>query len=124
VISVRGTVFDVDVEDSTDTTLVLSEEGQVEVRHLLRPGATRVLNPGEWVRVYKDEPLARKMFDNGSLLQRAMRAASDALYQAAMNATHSAGSVRGVTGSAGGAGSPGDTNNSPAPPPPPPPPKK
>jgi hypothetical protein len=123
VISVRGTVFDVEVEDSTDTTLVLDEEGQVEVRHLLKPGATRVLNPGEWVRVYKNEPLAKKMIDNGSLLQRAMRAASDALYQAAMNASRG-GPVHGVTGPAGGAGSPGDTNNSPAPPPPPPPPPK
>ncbi len=123
VISVRGTVFDVEVEDGTDTTLVLDEEGQVEVRHLLKPGQTRLLNPGEWLRVYKDEPLARKMIDNGSLLQRALRAASDAAYQAAMNASRGAGAARGV-GSTGGAasGGAGDRNNSPAPPPPPPPP--
>ncbi len=36
VISVRGTIFDVEVEDAgPGTTLVLDEEGQVEVRHLL-----------------------------------------------------------------------------------------
>lgn len=118
VISVRGTVFDVEVEDATDTTLVIDEEGQVEVRHLLKPGPTRVLNPGEWIRIYKNEALARKMIDHGSLLERAARAASDALYQAAVNASRSPNGVRGVTG--GGTGSPGDRNNTPPPPPPPP----
>jgi ferric-dicitrate binding protein FerR (iron transport regulator) len=122
VISVRGTVFDVEVEEGTDTTLVLDEEGQVEVRHLLKPGQTRLLNPGEWVRVYKNEPLARKMIDNGSVLARAMRAASDAMYQAAVNGPRSG--IHGVTGSPGtgtGGGSPGDRNNNPPPPPAPPP---
>jgi ferric-dicitrate binding protein FerR (iron transport regulator) len=120
VISVRGTVFDVEIEDAADTTLVVDEEGQVEVRHLLKPGQTRVLNPGEWVRVYKNEALARKMIDKGSMIERALRAASDAFYQAAINESRDSGSVRGVGGPAGSAGSPGDKNNSPAPPPPPP----
>ena len=38
VISVRGTIFDVEVEDEDGTTLVLDEEGQVEVRHILKAG--------------------------------------------------------------------------------------
>ena len=116
VISVRGTVFDVEIEDATDTTLVIDEEGQVEVRHLLKPGQTRVLNPGEWVRVYKNEALARKMIDNGTFLERAARAASDALYQAAINASRGG---RGITGPST-PGSPGD-HKQPVPPPPPPP---
>ena len=33
VISVRGTIFDVEIEDEDGTTMVLDEEGQVEVRH-------------------------------------------------------------------------------------------
>ena len=85
VISVRGTIFDVEVEDENATTMVLDEEGQVEVRHLLKVSEPKILNPGEWVRVYKNEPLAKQLVDKGSLLQRAAKAASDALYQAAMN---------------------------------------
>jgi len=75
-----------------------------------------VLNPGEWVRVYKNEALARKMIDNGTFLERAARAASDALYQAAINASRGG---RGITGPST-PGSPGD-HKQPVPPPPPPP---
>ena len=124
VISVRGTIFDVDVEDQDGTTFVLDEEGQVEVRHLLQVSEPRILNPNESVRVYRNEPIARKNVDKGALLQRAARAASDAFYQAALNSIHSAatgaGHVGGVTTT--GAGAPADKNNGAAPPPPPPPP--
>ena len=124
VISVRGTIFDVEVEDEEATTLVLDEEGQVEVRHLLVVGEPKVLGPGEWVRVFRNEPLARQAIDKGSLLQRAARTASDAFYQAALNAQR--GGVGGAhvpttTGSAGG-GAVGDKNNGQTPPPAPPPP--
>ena len=89
VISVRGTVFDVNVEDADGTTLVTDEEGQVEVRHALRLyDPVKVLNPSESVRVLRNEPLARQGIDKGSMLQRALRAASDAFYQAALNASH------------------------------------
>jgi ferric-dicitrate binding protein FerR (iron transport regulator) len=121
VISVRGTIFDVEVEDESLTTLVLDEEGQVVVRHLLRP-SERVLNPGEWVRVFKDDPLGKALIDKGGLLQRAVRAASDAFYQAAMNASRSGSTIaRGGVPTPGGAGSPGDKNNGGSAPPPPPP---
>ncbi|HVW85564.1 MAG TPA: FecR family protein [Bryobacteraceae bacterium] len=127
VISVRGTIFVVEVEDQSDTTLVEDEEGVVEVRHLLRPGPVRVLNPGDYVRVFKNEPIGKALFDKGGLLQRAVRAASDAFYQVAINARNSAGVARGGTG--GSTGGPADGNNGkgsntppPAPPPPPPPP--
>ncbi len=125
VISVRGTIFDVEVEDDDATTMVLDEEGSVEVRHLLKVSDPKILGPGEWVRVYRNEPLAQKNIDKGSLIQRAMRAASDAAYQAALNVARSAPTV-GRTGTV--PGSPADTNNgqpkptAPPPPPPPPPP--
>jgi len=124
VISVRGTVFDVEVDEDTDTTLVLDEEGQVEVRHLLKPGVSRVLSAGEWVRVYKTEPLAKALIDKGSLLQRAARAASDALYQVAQNAARNPASVAGGGTPVGGApaAGPADKNDGQTPPPPPPPP--
>jgi len=119
VISVRGTIFDVEVEDAEATTLVLDEEGQGEVRHALRLyDPPKILNPNEWVRVYRNEPLAKQTIDKGSMLQRALHAASDAFYQAALNASHGA-----AHGAAGAATSPADKNNgNPAPPPPPPPP--
>lgn len=105
VIAVRGTIFDVDVEDSDATTLVLVEEGRVDVRHLTQPGQVRQLNQGEWVRVFKNQPLAAKGYDRGAILQRVMRAASDALNEALYRTT------RGGTGTAGtgGATASGDT---------------
>ncbi len=127
VISVRGTIFDVQVEDEDATTLVLDEEGQVAVQHLLRPGQPRILNPGEFIRVSKNEPLAKQLIEKGGLLQRAVRAASDAMYQAALNAAHNAGSIaRAGTPTPTGGGSPADQKGGPptppAPPEPPPPP--
>ncbi len=72
------------MEDEDGTTLVLDEEGQVEVRHTLRAGDPKVLNPGEYIRVYVgNEPIARKTIDKGGVLQRALRVASEVLYEAA-----------------------------------------
>jgi len=59
VISVRGTVFDVAVEDEDGTTYVGVEEGQVLVQHRLQPGNPKVLNQNEWVRIYPNQPLAK-----------------------------------------------------------------
>src|SRR6185295_1578123 len=48
VISVRGTTFDVSVDDDDETTLVEVEDGQIEVQHALLPrGNPKVLSPGE-----------------------------------------------------------------------------
>jgi ferric-dicitrate binding protein FerR (iron transport regulator) len=126
VISVRGTVFDVAVEDQDDTTLVYVDEGQVEVRHLLKPGDGRLLNQGEWVRVFRNQPLTAKVIDHGAVMQRALRASMDAAYQAALNNSNA--SLKGIPGGgstgAGGSGGVGDhcpSNNpncsAPAPPP-------
>jgi ferric-dicitrate binding protein FerR (iron transport regulator) len=81
VISVRGTVFDVAIEDEDDTTLVSVEEGQVGVQHLLKPGPERILNPGESIRVYRNQPLAAAQVDRSPLIRGVLRAAEQALYQ-------------------------------------------
>ena len=130
VIAVRGTVFNVDVEDVDATTLVLVEEGQVEVRHLMEPGQTRFLNQGEWLRVFKNQPLALKSVDRGFAMQRLMRAASDALnealYRIPRGGTAGTGSATGTgtTGVSGDkGGTPPPTAGTTPPPPPPPAPK-
>ncbi len=58
VISVRGTTFDVSVDNDDESTLVEVEEGVVEVRHALVGGEGRTLNTGESLKVYKNEPIA------------------------------------------------------------------
>lgn len=57
-ISVRGTVFHVDVEDQGGTTLVAVEEGLVDVGHLLLGGRSVPVAAGESVRVFRNQPLA------------------------------------------------------------------
>jgi hypothetical protein len=123
VISVRGTIFDVTVEEP-DETLVLVEEGQVAVQHALMPyGAPKLLNPGDYVRVYKNEPLARNRYEKGDVIQRVFNALAQAM-QAGRT-----GRVPNVGGSPGGGGRPlpgdsgggGDVPPPPVPPPPPPP---
>jgi hypothetical protein len=59
VISVRGTIFDVDVEDDDGTTYVGVEEGQVLVKHRLQQGSPKTLNQNEWIRIYANQPLAK-----------------------------------------------------------------
>jgi len=117
VISVRGTIFDVTVEDEEATTLVYVEEGSVAVRHsLIASGEPKILNAGEYVRVYKNQPLARKSIDKGSVIQHGLRAAADALYTILYRMPRTGGG----TGAGGGAPLPGDTGGQPPPPPPPP----
>jgi hypothetical protein len=120
VISVRGTIFDVEVEDEDGTTLVLDEEGLVEVRHVLKAGDPVFLNTGQYIRIYKNEPLARKLIDRGGLLQRAAKALSEGLYQAAVDAQR--GGVGHATTCPAALPCDHHGGNPPPPPPPPPPP--
>lgn len=83
VISVRGTIFDVAIEDEDDTTLVSVEEGQVGVVHLLKPGPERILNEGESLRVFRNQPLAAAPVDKGPAIRALLRAAEQALYEIA-----------------------------------------
>jgi hypothetical protein len=124
VIAVRGTIFDVDVNEADETTVVLCEEGRVEVYHLTMPGKSRFLDPGESVTIFKNQPLARSNVDRGVLLQRSFRAMSDALDQILLRrATGSAGASTSTGTSTTGTGDKGPppppTGATPAPPPPP-----
>src|SRR5579871_3752342 len=125
VISVRGTIFDVVVEDEDATTLVSVDEGVVGVRHLLLPGNEIQLQSGESFRVFRNQPLAKRI-DKGGAAQKALRIAAQAVYDVML--MHPAGgggsSVPGTStggASSGGTGTSGD-QKSPNPPPPPPPP--
>jgi hypothetical protein len=137
VVSVRGTIFDVVVEDEDATTLVAVEEGQVGVRHaILPPYNDRLINAGESIRVFKNQPLSANAIDKTGFTHGVLRAAADAMYQI-MYRTHGAGGVPtggvpsgGGTAAGGGTGGgtgtgekgPSGNGNGGAPPPPPPPP--
>jgi hypothetical protein len=125
VISVRGTIFDVAVEDES-STLVSVEEGQVEVRHALLPSKEpKVLNGGEYLRIYKDQPLAQSSPNRDRVLQQGLRAAAEALYRILYRAPAATGGGGPLPPASGGGGAPlpGDTETN-APPPPPPPPSE
>jgi hypothetical protein len=130
VISVRGTVFDVSVEDQ-ESTLVAVEEGLVEVQHALLPTKTpKLVNPGESLRVYRDQPLAHRSSPaKDAAVQQGLRAALEAVYRIVYRAPSGGspipgGGAGGGVGSPGGVGggAPGDVETEPPPPPPPPPP--
>jgi hypothetical protein len=118
VISVRGTVFEVEVEDDEATTLVQVDEGQVEVQHAKHPGKPKILNAGEWLRVYKDQPIAKSPVDKGSVFNAAVRALSDALYTAVYRNRIPTPTGSPIPGGGGGIPLPGDTGTTPPPPPP------
>lgn len=116
VISVRGTVFELGVEGEDETTVVSVEEGEVEVRHrLIGESKARLVRAGETLRVYKNVPLAKGRLDRGTLVERALRAAADAVYTVLVESSRSGGAIKptGVptaTPSAGpGIALPGDT---------------
>jgi hypothetical protein len=111
---VRGTTFDISVDEDDETTLVEVEEGVVEVQHALLPrGNPKVLNTGESLHVYRNEPIASNRFDKGEFVKRSVRMVVDAL------STYESRIPRGVgdAGSSSGASSgSGDTKKLPPPP--------
>jgi len=108
VISVRGTIFDVSINDDDETTIVSVEEGAVEVRHALKPGAPKIVNAGESLHVYKDEPLAQSVIDKNELFHRIVRGLGDAAYRIAISPPgHSGISIPGAGGGGGGTGEKG-----------------
>jgi hypothetical protein len=134
-ISVRGTVFDVEVEDVDGTTLVILDEGAVDVRHLKKGGRAAKLVPGQAIRVYPDQPLEIKG-DHGGLykmIQIVKRAGEDYIYTRPGGGGSGGGNIpttggkqgdkgNGQTTGTGSAPAPGSgTVSAPAPPPPPPP---
>lgn len=116
VISVRGTTFDVTVNEEDESTVVAVEEGQVAVQHALLPrGSAKILNPGESITVFKTQPLDARNFDKGTVAQHVLRALIDAV-QTAMTRTTSR---TGTAGTPGTTSEGGDTKR-PDPPPAPP----
>jgi len=128
VISVRGTVFDVEV-DEDDTTLVSVDDGIVVVRHRIFPGSETEVHAGEAIHIYRNQPLAKRM-DKGNAARMALRAAAQAAYEALYHRSIGTGGI--PTGGSTGGGAQGDKGGTkgnappppppPAPPPPPPPP--
>jgi ferric-dicitrate binding protein FerR (iron transport regulator) len=116
IISVRGTTFDVSVEDG-EATVVEVEEGQVEVEHRLLPGKGKLLNPGESLRVDRGIPLARRSLDRPRIVQIALRALTEALYTSMTHSPH--GGIGLPGGGGGGVGLPGDHPTKPPSAPPP-----
>jgi len=133
-ISVRGTIFDVDVQDMEGTTYVAVDEGLVDVRHLGVASGIVSLHPGESVQVIRNVPLVPLARDKGFILRKAFDALVDAARVA--NTTRPSGAAGGSTGpiaggnngdqgkntgtSTGtGSGAPSGAPPAPAPPPPP-----
>ncbi len=111
VISVRGTVFDVMIEDEYDTTLVSVDEGVVDVRHrLIGESKSKPVEAGQSLRVYKNVPLAQSMVDKNDLARRVLDGLGDALYTVLVRQRTSVPSGGGTsTGGGGGPQLPGDT---------------
>ena len=111
VISVRGTVFDVDVQDADGTTFVSVEDGLVGVRNLTAPGPVPELHPGESITVYRNQPLIA-MKDHGLLAARMFRVAEDVFYRVMLSRTP--GGIGGIGGAPGGTiGAQGDKGKNP-----------
>ena len=119
VISVRGTIFDINVNDDDESTLVEVEEGIVDVRHaLLGSQNVRTLTAGESIRVYRDEPIARRL-DKGGIIKNTIRVAMEAVAVAIRpGGAPGLGNVGGSGGGIGGVGGVGDTGGSTTPAPP------
>jgi len=119
-ISVRGTIFDVRVEDDGDTTTVMVEEGLVDVQHLLFPSGKAIqLRQGESVQIFKTVPLAQNRMDKGNAAAIALRAGMQGIYDILLG-RRGAGSSTPAGGTGGGSVGVGD-QKAPDPPPPPPP---
>jgi len=120
VISVRGTTFDVTVNDDDEATTVEVEEGTVEVRHNLLGGNAAIVNAGEVFRVYRNEPIAQRM-DKGNAARQALRIVVNVI--AIVGRSSGPGKIT-LPGGTGGGPSVGDTGGKTPPslPPPPPPP--
>jgi len=81
VISVRGTVFEVVVEDEDGTTFVSVDEGIVGVQNETAPGDAVDLRAGDSIRVIRNQPLQPHGIDRAGVARAVVRAAEEALYQ-------------------------------------------
>lgn len=99
VISVRGTVFEVVVEDDEGTTFVSVDEGIVGVRNMTAPGDSVDLKSGDSIRVIKNQPLQPKAVDRGPIFRGILKAAEDAVYQIVFNPSTGGARMPGGVGS-------------------------
>jgi len=125
VISVRGTVFEVVVEDQDGTTFVSVDEGLVGVRNRTVAGTEVLLEPTQSIRVFKNQPLAQKLVDKGTIVRGVVRAIEDAA-RVALQRQVGGGGVGSTPTSTGPQGDKKPTTTAPpappsTPPPPPPP---
>jgi hypothetical protein len=101
IISVRGTVFEVAVEDDDGTTFVKVDEGLVDVRNQTAAGDPISLHPGDSIRVFKNQPLAARKIDRG-VGNVIIRAAQQALYDIVLRPRTSGGITPGGSTTSGG----------------------
>jgi hypothetical protein len=111
---VRGTTFDISVDEDDETTLVEVEEGVVEVQHALLPrGNPKVLTTGESLHVYRNEPIASNHIDKGEFVKRSVRMIVDALSTYESRIPRGVGDAGSSTSTSTGSG---DTKKLPPPP--------
>ncbi len=101
VISVRGTVFDVVVQDDDGTTFVSVDEGLVTVRNLTAPGNSVALHPGESITVFRGTSLLAKQANHDDLVRSILQAARNTIY--GMPRSTGGGPMGIPTGTSGGA---------------------
>jgi len=119
VISVRGTVFDVVVQDDDGTTFVSVDDGLVDVRNWTAPGKSVSLHPGESITVFRGQSLIGKQIDRGNILREALQKVRD-IYIWAPRGTGGGPAPGGAGGSGGAQGDKGKNGGGPGAPPAPP----
>ena len=122
IISVRGTIFDITVDDEEEATVILVEEGSVAVEHRLMPrsGTPTILHAGQELTIHRNLPFDEARHSDP---MRALQMACDILVQSMVRMPHfpgGAGPVLGGGGTGTGGALPGDHGATPPPPPPPP----
>jgi hypothetical protein len=120
VISVRGTIFEVSV-DETETTLIAVDEGTVGVSHRLLPSPSEIaVEAGQSLVVYRDAPLAKAGVDKARAVRimEGLARAAASVWQRSRGPAGSPPPAGGGGGGGGGGGLPGDEPAPEAPPPP------
>jgi hypothetical protein len=78
VISVRGTTFDVSVDEDDETTEVDVEEGTVVVQHALLPSSREAtLHTGESIKIYKNVGIASSGLDKSTIAKYVLQILRD-----------------------------------------------
>jgi hypothetical protein len=117
VISVRGTIFDVEVKDD-ETTIISVDEGLVMVKNTTALSNLIPVGAGESLTVIPGQPLAGSQKDHSGAIQAAYRAAREAIWQVLAGRRPGVGAPGGPAaggGAQGDKGKGGGTSGSPAP---------